>query len=152
MAFPIYKQLAEMDCGPTCLRMIAEHYGRAYAPEKLNRLTRMNREGTSLLRLRRAAEKIGFRTLAAAVTFEQLDNETPLPCIVLWNQNHFVVIPPQDYSGADPRQQILVADPEKGLVQLDKAAFLECWLEKDSEQGVVLMLEPAKRPKLKAKR
>jgi len=144
MDFPIYKQLAEMDCGPTCLRMIAEHYGKTCVPEQLNRLTRITREGTSLLHLRRAAEKMGFRTLAAAVTFEQLDNETPLPCIALWNQNHFVVIPPQDYSGADPCQRILVADPEKGLVKLDKAAFLESWLEKDSGQGIVLMLEPAK--------
>ena len=144
MAFPIYKQRAEMDCGPTCLRMIAEHYGKTYAPEKLNQLTRITREGTSLLRLRKAAEKMGFKTLAAAVTFEQLDNETPLPCILLWNQNHFVVIPPQNYSGSKARKKIQVADPEKGLVRLDKAAFLESWIEKDSGQGVVLMLEPAK--------
>jgi ABC-type bacteriocin/lantibiotic exporter with double-glycine peptidase domain len=144
MAFPIYKQLAEMDCGPTCLRMIAKHYGKHFAPGLLNRLTRITGEGTSLLKLRKAAEKIGFKTLAAAVTFEQLDNETPLPCIVLWKQNHFVVIPPQDYSSNNPASKILIADPEKGLVKIDKATFLESWTEKDSKQGVVLMLEPAK--------
>lgn len=144
MAFPIYKQLAEMDCGPTCLRMIAKHYGKHFAPESLNKLTRITHEGTSLLKLRKAAEKMGFKTLAAAITFEQLDKETPLPCIVLWNQNHFVVIPPQNYSDSDPRSKILVADPEKGLVRIDKASFLTAWIEKDSDHGVVLMLEPAR--------
>lgn len=144
MAFPIYKQLEEMDCGPTCLRMIAKHYGKYFAPESLNKLTRITHEGTSLLKLRKAAEKMGFKTLAAAVTFEQLDKETPLPCIVLWNQNHFVVIPPQNYSSNKPSSKILIADPEKGLVKMDKASFLESWIEKDSDQGVVLMLEPAK--------
>jgi ATP-binding cassette subfamily B protein len=144
MAFPIYKQLAEMDCGPTCLRMIAKHYGKHLAPDSLNKLTRITHEGTSVLKLRKAAEKIGFKTLAALVTFEQLDKETPLPCIVLWNQNHFVVIPPQNYSSSNPRSKIQVADPEKGLVKIDKATFLKSWAEKDSDQGVVLMLEPAK--------
>ncbi len=141
MAFTIYKQSEPMDCGPTCLRMVARHYGKHYTPQALKELTRLTDYGTSLLHLREAAEKIGFNTLAASVTFDQLDNETPLPCIVLWNRNHFVVIPPQDYSSNEPGSKIEIADPERGLVRVDKAHFLEAWAE-DGEKGVVLMLEP----------
>ena len=141
MAFTIYKQSERMDCGPTCLRMVARYYGKEYTPAMLKSLTKLDSYGTSLLHLREAAEKIGFNTLAAAVTFEQLDNETPLPCIILWNRNHFVVIPPQDYSADKPGSKIQVADPEIGLIRMDKASFLKGWSE-DGEKGVVLMLEP----------
>ncbi|SEM93320.1 Peptidase C39 family protein [Chitinophaga rupis] len=130
-----------MDCGPTCLRMVAQHYGKTYTPESLRQFVTIDHDGTSLLHLRQAAEQMGFNTLAASVTFEQLDQETPLPCIILWNRNHFVVIPPQDYNSGQPGSQILMADPEKGLVEVDKATFLKGWIE-DHDQGVVLMLEP----------
>ncbi|HEU4552696.1 MAG TPA: cysteine peptidase family C39 domain-containing protein [Chitinophaga sp.] len=144
MDFPIYKQLAYTDCGPTCLRMVAQHYGKTYTPQSLEQLVGLDHEGASLLHLRLAAEQMGFTTLAAAVTFEQLDQETPLPCIVLWNRNHFVVIPPQDYNSRQPGAQILLADPEKGLVKVDKATFLQGWIE-EHNRGVVLMLEPGER-------
>jgi ATP-binding cassette subfamily B protein len=123
--------------------MIARHYGKYYTQESVKKLTRITYEGTTLLKLRKAAEKMGFKTLAAAITFEQLDKETPLPCIALWQQQHFVVIPPQNYSSTNPRHKIQIADPANGLLKIDKATFLESWIEKDSNQGVVLMLEPA---------
>lgn len=145
MAFPIYKQADLMDCGPTCLRMIAKHYGRDVSHDALNKMAKITGEGASVLNLRKAAEKIGFRTLAASVTFEQLDTETPLPCIIHWNRNHFVVIPPQDYSVDDPRQKIEVADPGQGLIKVDKATFLKGWLEEGQNQGVVIMLEPTRK-------
>jgi ATP-binding cassette subfamily B protein len=145
MAFPIYTQTGLMDCGPTCLRMIARHYGRSVSYEVLKKLAKITGEGASVLNLRRAAEKIGFKTLAASVTFRQLDTETPLPCIIHWNSNHFVVIPPQDYSGDDPEQKIEVADPGQGLIRVDKDTFLKCWLEEGKEQGVVIMLEPGRK-------
>ena len=61
--FPFYKQLDIMDCGPTCLRMIAKYYGKSYTLQELRRKTSITREGVSLLDLSRAAESIGFRTL-----------------------------------------------------------------------------------------
>ena len=47
--FKIYRQHDQMDCGPTCLRMIAKHHGRNYTLETLRRKSGINREGVSLL-------------------------------------------------------------------------------------------------------
>jgi natural product precursor len=79
MPFPFYKQPDAMDCGPTCLRMIAKHYGRNYKQQTLNKMCDINREGVSLLGLSDAAEKIGFRTLGVKLNAEQL-KEAELPC------------------------------------------------------------------------
>jgi len=90
--FPFYKQPDIMDCGATCLRMIAKYYGRNISLPKLRSLSETTREGASLRSIASAAEKIGFRTLGVKVDFEKLENEAPLPCIVHWNQKHFVVV------------------------------------------------------------
>lgn len=130
-----------MDCGPTCLRMIARHYGKDISIIKLREAAQISKEGVSLLGISKAAEKIGFKTLGAKITFEQLDEDVALPCIVHWQQNHFIVIPPQEYNRNKKNCKILVADPGKGLVKIDKAAFLKDWLG-DGQEGVVMTLDP----------
>ena len=89
--FPHYMQPDAMDCGPTCLRIVAKHFGRHYNLETLRNLTWKTREGVSLLTISDAAEKIGFRTQGVRVTIDNL-HEIPLPAIIHWNQNHFVVL------------------------------------------------------------
>ena len=142
MVFTTYTQLDQMDCGPTCLRMIAKHYGKNYSLENLRNISCITREGVSLLGISEAAEKIGFKTIAAALNFEQLNKEVNLPCILHWNQNHFVVLPPQDYSGKNEKHKILIADPAGGLVKVDKEIFVKSWLSKSERQGIALLLEP----------
>lgn len=90
--FPFYQQLDQMDCGPTCLRMIAKHHGRNLNLQKLRDASGFSREGVSLLGIAEAAESVGFRTLAVKVPFEKLIKDAPLPCIIHWQQNHFVVL------------------------------------------------------------
>lgn len=92
MTFPFYKQLDQMDCGPTCLRMIAKHYGRNYTLQTLRDKTSICKDGVSLLGISEAAEAIGFRTRGVKIPFEKFANEAPLPCIVHWRQNHFFVV------------------------------------------------------------
>jgi ATP-binding cassette, subfamily B, bacterial len=142
MPFPVYKQLDQMDCGPTCLRMIAKHYGRTHSLESLRDLCHLSREGVSLLGIAEAAEKIGFKTLAASVTIEQLDNEVSLPCILHWNQNHFVVLPPQNASLNNTRDKVLVADPGHGMIKADRETFIKSWIGTGENKGIVLLLEP----------
>ena len=96
-----YKQHDQMDCGATCLRMIAKHYGKHYSLEKLREMTFITRQGVSLLGISEAAEKIGFRTMGVKITFEQLA-EAPLPCVVHWKQEHFVVVYGIKESGFSP--------------------------------------------------
>jgi ATP-binding cassette subfamily B protein len=141
MPFPFYKQLDAMDCGPTCLRMVAKHYGRNYSLQFLREQSFITREGVSLLGISEAAEGIGFKTLSCKLTFEQLDEEALLPCILHWNQKHFVVLPPQDYNINKKKDKILIADPAHGLIKIDRETFLKSWLGTGNE-GIALMLEP----------
>lgn len=81
-----------MDCGPTCLRMVAKHYGRNFTAQSLREKAQIGKDGVSLMGIAEAAESIGFHTLGVKISFEKLAEEAPLPCIVHWQQNHFVVV------------------------------------------------------------
>jgi len=135
--FPHYKQQDQKDCGPTCLRMVAKHYGRNYTIQKLRALGYVNKRGASLLGLSEAAEKIGFRSLAAKLTIGQL-KEVELPCILHWRQNHFIVL----YK--IKRGIFYIADPAKGLIKYTEQEFTRNWLShKELNDGVSLMLSPS---------
>ena len=139
--FTIYHQHDSSDCGAACLRMIARHYGRYYSLEHLRRLANQGREEVSLLDISDAAEKIGLRTLAGKVTYEQLANELILPVIVHWRQNHYIVV----YAINDKYVWVADPNPEAGKLQMLKEEFLDGWIsdaEGDEQLGVVLVLEP----------
>ncbi len=144
--FPFYSQPDAKDCGPTCLRMIAKHYGKNYTLQNLRDKSFITREGVSLLGISDAAESIGFKTIGVRIPIEKLINDALLPCIVHWNQNHFVVVykvKSQKSKGKSP--VIYVADPAHGLIKYTKEEFLGGWLStrKDGEDnGIALMLEP----------
>ncbi len=128
-----------MDCGPTCLRMIAKHYGRSYSLEYLRKNTFLTREGVSLLGISDAAEGIGMRTLSVRTTFERLAKEVPLPCIAHWRQNHFFVVYKVRYD------KVYLADPAHGLLSYTKEEFLRGWISTGEDEGVLLLLEPTPR-------
>ena len=77
--FTAYRQLDQMDCGPTCLRMISKYYGKHYSLQTLRDISYITRDGVSLNGISEAATKIGFRTYGARLTFDQLDEEATLP-------------------------------------------------------------------------
>lgn len=138
--FQFYKQLDAMDCGPTCLRMIFKHYGKQIGADSLKRDSQISTTGASLLGLSEAAEKFGFRTISAKITFEQLLADAPLPCILHWNQYHFVVLTPQAN-----KKKLTIADPARGLLTYSKKEFLEQWLsttENGEAKGIALLLTP----------
>jgi ATP-binding cassette subfamily B protein len=144
-SFPFYKQLNAMDCGPTCLRMVAKYYGRFYNADGIRQVAGYSKEGVSLLGISEAAEKIGFRTRAVQITFDQLLNEAPLPCILHWDQKHFVILlPGSGWRGK--RGRIKVADPGKSVITYTKSEFLQHWLSnvetKGESVGIALLLEP----------
>src|SRR6266436_758604 len=89
--FPIFQQLDAMDCGPTCLRMVAKYYGRSVSLDYLRNKSQYGKEGISMLGLADAAESIGLRSIGAKLSFEQLVNDAPLPAIIHWDHYHFVV-------------------------------------------------------------
>lgn len=142
-SFPVYKQFDQMDCGPTCLRMIAKFYGKHYSLKSLREAAYITREGVSMKGIGEASEQIGFRSVGAKITFEQLDQEAKLPCILHWNQNHFVVLPPQNYDSSKKNSRITVVDPAHGERTLTQEAFLKSWASTEDERGFILMLEPS---------
>ncbi|MEA5429310.1 peptidase domain-containing ABC transporter [Arcicella lustrica] len=137
--FPFYHQLDQMDCGPTCLRMIAKHYGLHLNIQRLRDASGFSREGVSLLGIAEAAESVGFRTIAVKVTIDKLIKDAPSPCIIHWQQNHFVVLVEAQ------KNNVLLADPAKGLRKMSKDDFCEHWAttqEDGQPVGVALLLEP----------
>lgn len=128
-----------MDCGPTCLRMIAKYYGRSIRQEQLRSYCQISKEGVSLLGISEAAERIGLRTLAARITFDQLQHELILPCIVYWKQSHFIVVYKVSSS------YIFVADPAHGKLKLKHSEFMAGWSPHNMSNegiGAVLAIEP----------
>ena len=142
-SFPHYFQHDAMDCGPSCLRMVAAHYGRVFSLEGLREKSQITREGVSMLGISEAAERIGFRNTGVKVSFEELIT-APLPCIVHWNQVHFVVV--YDIKGKQGKEKIYLADPAAGKIFYTKEEFCRCWLstkDEGADVGVALLLEPS---------
>ena len=140
--FPLFTQLDAMDCGPTCLRMVAAHYGRHYNLETLRQRSSYSREGVSLLGISAAAESISFKSLGVRISFEKLC-EAPLPCIVHWRQNHFVVV----YAIEKRRRgtTVCVADPIGGRIRYTAEEFASSWCSTQNnreQEGIALLLEP----------
>lgn len=138
--FPFYKQPDAMDCGPTCLRIIAKHYGKHFTLQSLRKLSETTREGSSLLGISEAAENIGFHTIGVKITEHRLRKEAPLPCILHWRANHFVVL----YK--IKKGKYYISDPAQGLLTYTKEEFIRNWIGVDAtettEEGIVLLIEP----------
>ena len=147
MSFAITRQRDAMDCGPSCLAMIAKHYGQQADKEQLRKICSLGKEGVSLLGISKAAENLGFKTVGGRLSFDTLVHEVPLPCIVHWNQNHFVVV----YKIKKHKKEkytVFVADPGKGLVTYTKEEFCEHWVSTKTdgeEKGIALLLEPTEQ-------
>ncbi|MDR6968203.1 ATP-binding cassette subfamily B protein [Flavobacterium arsenatis] len=137
--FPFYKQPDAKDCGPTCLKIIAKHYGKTLNIQQLRSLSETTREGSNLLNLSEAAEQIGFRTLGVKLSVEKL-KEAPLPCVLHWNANHYVVL----YK--IKKDRVFISDPAFGLLEYNKESFLKSWIgnnaDENTEEGIALLLEP----------
>ena len=127
-----------MDCGPSCVRMIAKFYGKSYSLQTLREKSYLSRDGVSMMGISEAAESIGFRTMGVSLTPEKLFSTAPLPLVVHWKQNHFVVV----YKVT--KDTVYVADPAFGLVKYTKTEFLKNWIsvQQDGEKkGLALLLE-----------
>ncbi|MEN5054241.1 peptidase domain-containing ABC transporter [Sphingobacterium kitahiroshimense] len=134
--FPHYKQMDEMDCGATCLRIIFKHYGKLVSIHKIRKLCQTTKNGVNLLGISEAAEKLGFRTYGVRLSLEQL-KEVELPCILHWNQNHFVVLH-KIRSG-----KYYLSDPAAGLLSYEEKEFAKNWFStKELHAGLSLILSP----------
>ena len=165
---PHYKQSDAKDCGPTCLKIVAKHFGKTIAIQELRKLTETTRAGSSLLGLSEATEQLGFRSLGVKISLEKL-LEAPLPCILHWNKNHYVVLYKITNSKLRKKNYELgitkdalrnknsfnkykketvfhISDPAHGLLKYNQTAFIKHWIgnnaNENTEEGVALLVEP----------
>ncbi|MCW3466998.1 peptidase domain-containing ABC transporter [Chitinophaga nivalis] len=134
--FPHYKQMDMMDCGATCLRIIFKYYGQLVSIHKIRKLCQTTRNGVNLLGISEAAEKLGFRSYGVRLTLAQL-NQVELPCILHWDQKHFVVL----YKIR--KDKYYISDPASGLVSYEEREFSKHWFSTGEQQaGLCLLLSP----------
>jgi len=137
--FPFYKQTEEKDCGPTCIKIIAKYYGKSINTQQLRKLSETTRSGSNLLGLSEAVESIGFRSLGVKLNYVRL-NEAPLPCILHWNKNHYVVL----YKIR--KDTLYISDPAHGLIEYHQKEFIKNWIgnnaDTKTEEGIALLVEP----------
>ncbi|XOO53728.1 peptidase domain-containing ABC transporter [Prevotella histicola] len=137
-----------MDCGPTCLAMICKYYGNHYDITHIRNLCTTSHEGVSLYAISRAAENVGFRTIGIQLTISELGQESFLPCIIYWNQNHFVVL----YKIKKTSRGLVfyVANPATGMIaKFNELEFGNCFLNSINAQGsgvgIALYLSPTNK-------
>lgn len=142
--FPHIKQPDAMECGATCLRMIAKYYGKEYSAETMQQLCVVTREGVSMLSISDAAEYLGFRTICGRISLEKMVGQRPFPCILHWNQDHFVILYDVKIR-RDGRRVFWIADPGKNLLRIEEDEFKNAWVSTRTygeEKGIVMALQP----------
>ena len=129
-------QRDNMDCGPACLAMISMYYSKNYPLEYLRSLSFITKDGVSLLGLKEASSIIGLDSISTKLTtLDLISKLNYFPCILHWNQKHFVVL----YKVKE--KMFFIADPEFGKIKLTQDKFEKSWLS-DGDKGVALFLNP----------
>ena len=129
-----------MQCGIACLQMVCHHYGRDYTLDALSHLCGATTQGVSLLGISDAAGRLGLQTVSGRVSLEMLGKAT-LPCILHWNQNHFVIL----YRISHKGMRYHIAEPARGLVEYTQQQFVDHWVgthSRGEEKGIAMFLEP----------
>ena len=134
------KQHDAMQCGVACLTMICRYYGMNYSTEYIDNFCHANVDGVSMLGISEAAKAIGLETTTFAATTAEL-SEIKLPCILHWNQNHFVIL----YKISKDAKKYIIADPGKGIVKYSVDELDQHWLSTTEDNvpcGIVMQLFP----------
>lgn len=133
--FPLILQETTVDCGPVCLKMIGKFYGRELDLNNLKTFAKQDTLGTSLAGLSAAADSCGLKNLGIKVPFETLVEKVPLPVIVHWKQQHYVVV------YRIQTDKIYIADPALGKMEYTREEFCDSWYLPGEAQGVAMVIE-----------
>lgn len=140
MTYPFVRQYDAMDCGPACISMIARWHGKRISLETIRKRAYITRSGVSFLGLKTAAESLGFKAVGVRIPYDEFARRAPLPCIVHWQQNHFIVV--NRISG----KKVWVSDPAIGRLKMTTEEFIRGWhsgSDSSKPSGMALFLEPA---------
>lgn len=143
-SFPFIAQHDAMDCGPACLAMISKFYGKAHSLQYLREISFLTREGVSLAGLNEAAGNIGVESMGVKITLDKLQIEKPFPCILFWNNAHFVVLYGIKKNIFNNKRTFQIADPAKGYINISERDFLQCW-NNNTDEGVAFLVYPTEK-------
>jgi len=137
--FPFYQQQDQVDCGPTCLKMLTKYFGRTFSIQKLRSLCQITKGGVTFLDMSQAAEKLGLHSIGFKADVAQM-KELELPCILHWRQNHFVIL------YLVKKDMFYIADPSVGLLRLTEKEFTNNWMaSSEYNDGVALFVNTTPR-------
>lgn len=140
--FKYFEPHDHIDCGPTCLRMVANYFGLSLSSAYLQKVCEITRQGVSLKSLALGGERIGLKCIVAEVSFRYLyENKEKLPCILFWDNNHFVVLYRISNSLFSGRPRFHLADPGRGKVILSEDTMRSFFLNSET-RGFALFFEP----------
>ena len=138
--FPFYHQVDSKDCGPTCIKIIAKSYGKLLDSHRIRELAETLKQGSSFLGLINALEELGFKSMALKIDVDKL-SLAPLPCILHWNGDHYVVL----YK-IKKGNKFFISDPAHGLLEYNFNEFIEgfCFTGSNNapNEGYCIIVEP----------
>ena len=139
--FPFVPQRDKMDCGIACISMICKYYGKYFNYSYIEKLSSLTKEGVSMLDISNIFTKLNIENVVVESTYEEFIHDNILPCILHWNQNHFVVL----YKIKRKKEERIfcIADPAHGLIDLKEKDFKKLWLKNNI--GYVLYVEPTEK-------
>ena len=138
MKYTFFEQYDSMDCGPACLKMVSEYHGGHYKIDFLRELCSLTKQGASMQGLSQAADVIGLRSLAVQISLDELKEKVPLPCILHWTQNHYVVLFEIKGKKSGKKSTFVIGDPAFGVTEIGEDEFLRSWIS-SSVFGVALV-------------
>lgn len=126
------------DCGAACLTMIAQYHGQKYSFNEIKKLVPLKKTGVSLKGIQVGANYIGLDSMPIECAVNELSNRM-CPCILHWNQKHFVVL----YKVIDKhtKHTYVIADPNHGIIRLNDIKFVSHWCS-NNNKGIALLLSP----------
>ena len=134
--YPVVRQYDRTDCGPAALLSVLKFWGGDASLVAVRELALTDTNGTTLLALLRAAERLGFRASGASGEYGDLGT-VALPCVahvvVDGILPHYVVVYRVGEKG------VLLGDPARGIVRMRRSDFLAIWVTRS-----VLLLSPTK--------
>ncbi len=133
--FRCYRQLESSDCGLTCIRMVARHFGLKVPMKYLHSITDMSRLGMSVMDILNCFSRLDIESRPVRLGIDYLDR-MPLPAILFWQQRHFVVL--YKISG----KNCYIADPAQGKVRYSKSELQKYWIGDSAERGLVILADP----------
>lgn len=139
--FPNITQHDQMDCGPACLAMISKYYGKDYSIQELREYCSLAKDGVTLLGIEDGANEIGFDTVAVEITTNDLIEKEPFPCLLHWDNSHFVILYKISKSLFFNKNYFHISDPAFGRLKLNQNEFERIW-SNNNQKGLALLLEP----------